>query len=1230
MPLINKETIVGIIFLIISISVKAQCPPSDVLLETQEQVDEFISQYPSCTQISGSLVIREKEVIDLSFLQNITAVGRDLTIEGTGISSLQLDNLKSVGGDLVIYGNETVQSLDVPIIESIGRNLVINENRDLTILSGFYQIVSLHHLAISHNWYLTTIPEFNSLVSLTEVTQLMENNHLKEIQGFQSLTCATGIQIHGNDDLKLIDAFHSLIRISGSFGGLSITVNNALENIKGFDNLEQASYIILSQNSGANTPSYSVPSFPSLRSTGYAYLIDSNFPKNYSGFENLVDVGGVSIDGLRNVEIFSGFNKIETAGYINVMENRDLKILSSFHELQETKFDFIIKRNPKLRDIRDIKNLTKIGTDLGIFSLAITNLDFISNLREVGNNYSRFDLTDLPNLKDCSGLSNFLKYGYLLEPTDIDLDLAGCSTKSEIIAAADTDDDGILDTDDSDDDADGLTDIQENGGNEFLDTDGDFLPDHVDLDSDNDGCPDENEGINYFQQMSISPIVKRHPAFSEVVAGEIISFSAEVVNADIYQWQVSEDNGLTWVNVSNNFYYFGSNTPTLKIQNVPENLNNNLYRLESGNSSNACPKRRLTRFASLVVRSTSLGNPGEDTVISICPTEGKVDLLSIVNGNPDKGGEWSPALSGGGSIFDTELDAEGDYQYIFRNNNCEISKANISIQFKSVPTAGGDASLTICRYNDPVELVGKLKGNPASGGTWSPALSGANGMFDPQVDSGGTYIYTVNAAGCSPSSASLSINVLEEIPDAGRNVSIDLCKTNGRIELSSYLDKNVSVQGTWSPELTIKGVFDPDQDTAGDYTYTINIEGCGSDEAIFTISVMDLPNPGTDTEISFCAEAGETDLLSLLNGDPDEGGQWTPSLASGNGSFNPTMDAPGTYTYTVDNQACGSSSTSLKIEINDIPNPGTDGVLEICSDEPPLDLFTLLGPTADQNGYWIPDLNNSEGNFDPGVHTSGVYEYRIDSETCGPYSSYVTVYVNNPASAGESTSISLCKNNSPVDLFELLGPKAVNGGIWRPSLKSDTGIFDPAVDEAGIYEYAVDLGECGISKAVVKIDLEGTEHIKDYKVEVADFQKNNFIEINIFESGDFAYSLDGENFSLHNRFSDLSGGEYTVYVREINGCKYLAESVLILDYDKFFTPNGDGYNDHWKVSGFKGALYEIRIYDRYGKLIKVLNQHEEEWDGNYNGTPMPADDYWFSLVLEDGRNYRTHFSLIRS
>ena len=80
---------------------------------------------------------------------------------------------------------------------------------------------------------------------------------------------------------------------------------------------------------------------------------------------------------------------------------------------------------------------------------------------------------------------------------------------------------------------------------------------------------------------------------------------------------------------------------------------------------------------------------------------------------------------------------------------------------------------------------------------------------------------------------------------------------------------------------------------------------------------------------------------------------------------------------------------------------------------------------------------------------------------------------------------------------------------------------------------------------------------------------------------------------------------------------------------KVFTPNGDGINEYWKITGFQGEEYEIYIYDRYGKLLKILNPNDKGWDGIFNGKPMPADDYWFKAQMADGRTYGDHFSLLR-
>ncbi|KIX19932.1 hypothetical protein SY27_15505, partial [Flavobacterium sp. 316] len=130
--------------------------------------------------------------------------------------------------------------------------------------------------------------------------------------------------------------------------------------------------------------------------------------------------------------------------------------------------------------------------------------------------------------------------------------------------------------------------------------------------------------------------------------------------------------------------------------------------------------------------------------------------------------------------------------------------------------------------------------------------------------------------------------------------------------------------------------------------------------------------------------------------------------------------------------------------------------------------------------------------------------------------------------------------------------------------------------------------------------------------------------------GDYDYSLDGINFQSSNTFNGLDNGEYTVHIRDKNGCGEVSGEVYLLMYPKFFTPNGDGYNDFWKIKFSENEpSLTIKIFDRYGKFIKQLGANSQGWDGNYLEKPLPSSDYWFIVTRENGKEFRGHFTLKR-
>ncbi|WP_336093398.1 T9SS type B sorting domain-containing protein [Leeuwenhoekiella sp. CH_XMU1409-2] len=149
-------------------------------------------------------------------------------------------------------------------------------------------------------------------------------------------------------------------------------------------------------------------------------------------------------------------------------------------------------------------------------------------------------------------------------------------------------------------------------------------------------------------------------------------------------------------------------------------------------------------------------------------------------------------------------------------------------------------------------------------------------------------------------------------------------------------------------------------------------------------------------------------------------------------------------------------------------------------------------------------------------------------------------------------------------------------------------------------------------------------------VDFADWSDHNFIEVTATGDGVFEYSIDGEDYQDSNYFPFLKGGVYTVSVRDKAGCGLAITEVVLVDYPKVFTPNGDGYHDYWQIEGIEAFPdAQIFIFDRYGKLLKQLSPQETGWDGSFTNQNLPSADYWFEVDLGNGRIYKNHFTLKR-
>lgn len=231
------------------------------------------------------------------------------------------------------------------------------------------------------------------------------------------------------------------------------------------------------------------------------------------------------------------------------------------------------------------------------------------------------------------------------------------------------------------------------------------------------------------------------------------------------------------------------------------------------------------------------------------------------------------------------------------------------------------------------------------------------------------------------------------------------------------------------------------------------------------------------------------------------------------------------------------------------------------------------------------------------------------------------------------TEIFVCEDSSGV----LIGESSPNPGY---TYSWDGGQSSPSitVSQAGTYELTISNSQSGLTcstVASINVVVSLTPTISEVLIE--GLQDSNTVEVIAGVSGDFEYQLDSGPFQASNIFTDVAPGLHTITINDLNGCGQVSDTITVVGYPKFFTPNGDGANDRWHIEGVD-TLEEpiVSVFDRYGKFIKQLDGNSSGWDGTFNGRALPSTDYWFQLTYLDTQGQRVeakylsnHFSLRR-
>lgn len=400
-------------------------------------------------------------------------------------------------------------------------------------------------------------------------------------------------------------------------------------------------------------------------------------------------------------------------------------------------------------------------------------------------------------------------------------------------------------------------------------------------------------------------------------------------------------------------------------------------------------------------------------------------------------------------------------------------------------------------------------------------------------------------------------------------------------------------------------------------------DSCGRDTALITVPVFDDPF-FTIPDTLICA--GFPVVLEAYGGTAYS---WHPDPSIQNpGSSTPTANPPSSTTFYVDittPSGCIITDSVFVETINNLPIPGLTEDTTICKGDQ-----ILLTAQGGDTYSWTPfnlltDIIGNTANTN--IQTTTQFFVQI-TNACGSVQDSVTVEVIDVYPTIVEDTI-IC----PGEQATLWATGGTNYN-WTPAntlteINGDTVMAQPTTPT--VYEVEVQNAQ-GCSKTLnVLVDLFTPPYTEvEGPTFIIDGQE---ITLTGATNGASYYWSTEDTVFCSNCYEliitpDRSDTYYFTGI-DTNSCRTVDSITVYLDgilyVPNTFTPNGDGFNEYFKVIAREIHDYQLYIFDRWGQLVFETNDTEATWDGRHNGHLVQIDTYIWKIEYLDNLNVRHEF-----
>jgi gliding motility-associated-like protein len=506
-----------------------------------------------------------------------------------------------------------------------------------------------------------------------------------------------------------------------------------------------------------------------------------------------------------------------------------------------------------------------------------------------------------------------------------------------------------------------------------------------------------------------------------------------------------------------------------------------------------------------------------------------------------------------------------------------------------------------------------------------------------------------------------------EIEDPIADFELDLnCYDNVVMADTSFIPPSVVIENfewDFGDGTTFSGVnATHTYAAAGDYTITLDIynsTGCVSNISK-TVTVYAPPTSTLSYANPIFCESSGPQPPTLTGTGAFTGGVYSSTagldINPSSGIITPTNSVPGVYTvdYAVPQyQDCPSFTVSFPIEITPLPTAVIDyGALGFCEDDSTTITPGLTGTNNFLGGSFSSttelSIDTTTGAINPSLSEVGLYTVQYTTVAFGgcPPQDFTTQVEIYPLPTLFLDDGFICVDDMGNVTQDYLIQAPLNNVNYSyrwffngSEIAGETSNFI-VVDQAGTYSVEATENSTQCSSVLESCSVVSVAPFDDFTMQFTrDGTLGPTLEVTPIGSGSYLYQIDSEPLQSSNIFPELPSGIYDITVYDDKLCHQMTKRAIVIDYPRFFTPNGDGYNDRWNLKNITTLTgIKISIFNRYGKLMAEIRPEQLGWDGLHKGYKLPADDYWFK-VNYDGltdpadtvvwKEFIGHFSLRR-